>query len=267
MIFFAGRAESVAILFRGFFLQDIAMELLHLILILFCVFIGVSSQNPNLENQDLSPEEIFKARHLLVHHPLLRWHFDHSCRLTDYLRYKWSLRRQLTINDNVYYLEKKLGRGQYGVVYLARLQENPCEKVAIKMLTYRGDEKDEDIETRFSKEVENSRRVGRLLDVDDERFILVQKFIDGIPFSRLIRYHGFSESEQCLVARYYKREIMRFHRQFGLVHRDLNTRNEIVTRDGSIELIDFGKSEIARGSLPRRELRLIPERLDHFSIN
>ncbi|MBD3288227.1 protein kinase [candidate division KSB1 bacterium] len=145
-----------------------------------------------------------------------------------------------------YHLLKKLGEGGMGVVYLAedtRLER----KVAIKFLPHHIAGNTEE-RLRFENEAKaaaalnhpNIATMHAIEHADDELF-LVMEFVDGHELKELIseKQYGLSEEEALNYAAQIAAGLQVAHDK-GITHRDIKSGNIMVTKSGSIKLMDFG---------------------------
>jgi tetratricopeptide (TPR) repeat protein len=164
-----------------------------------------------------------------------------------------------------YLLDRLLGRGGMGAVYLAHRVDGQFEqKVAIKLI-------DLPLATaifrnRFRRERQilaglHHPYIARLLDggvTSAGDLYLVMEYVDGVPI------HNFCEEQKLNVPKrltLFLRvcEAVQFAHQNFVVHRDLKPDNILVAEDGTPRLLDFGTakllspSEAAPGSDLTRE--------------
>ena len=107
--------------------------------------------------------------------------------------------------------------------------------------------------TRFMQEV---RAAGKLAHpnivtaYDAERagdcHFLVTEFVDGVNLARLVEADGpLSVTCTCDYLYQAARGLEHAHRQ-DMVHRDIKPQNLMVTRDGTVKILDFGLARLAR---------------------
>lgn len=164
-----------------------------------------------------------------------------------------------------YMLEKRLGRGAMGQVYLARDQNLLTRKVAVK--TVRPDIlSDEDLQegeaiARFEREARSaaSIRHPNVVDVTDFGksvegvFFLVMEYVEGETLYDLLRREGtVSPQRACNIMRQVVAGVDAAH-DVGILHRDLkpaniflmqHRRTKAAGEDGFVKVGDFGLAKI-----------------------
>ena len=145
-----------------------------------------------------------------------------------------------------YQLLRKLGSGGTGEVYKAldlRLKRN----VAIKRILpeKRGKKR---VLGRLQKEAEylamvEHTNVVLVHDIVDSKdtFSIIMELVNGVPFIRTFRKRPMPEAQYLGFFRQILAALGAVH-GVGLIHRDVNPRNILVTREGVAKLTDFGLS-------------------------
>ncbi len=144
-----------------------------------------------------------------------------------------------------YRIRRCLGRGGMAVVYEAESMEDG-RRVALKMMNHRL-VYDPQILQRFQREadiVESLRHeniaamYGRFAAYNT--YFLVMEFCDGPTLSEIIGFpREIPEDQVRKIAGQLARALEHVHGN-GVVHRDLKPSNVMITRDGTLKLMDFG---------------------------
>ncbi|HBE20388.1 MAG TPA: serine/threonine protein kinase [Cyanobacteria bacterium UBA11149] len=167
---------------------------------------------------------------------------------------------QTRLFQNRYEVLRLLGRGGFGVTFLARDVSLPGEPLCvIKQLCPKVNDSKalENARVRFEREAKTLGKLGShsqipmLLNyfVADGEFYLVQEYVHGVTLARLVRRHG------CLPESAVKRflfeilPLLEYIHKHKVIHRDIKPQNIIRCQDdGRLVLIDFGavKEQIAQ---------------------
>lgn len=147
-----------------------------------------------------------------------------------------------------YQVQRVLGRGAMGVVYLAR---DPLLKrqVAVKIVHCLSEDR-AILLLRFQREAEISARLNHpnivtVFDVGQDPLVgpfMTMEFVDGVLLSRLVK-DGL-DLERLFHLLIQGAAALRASGEAGIAHRDVKPENMIVSREGRLKLMDFG---IARG--------------------
>ena len=158
-----------------------------------------------------------------------------------------------------YELQQKLGAGSMGVVYKA-LHTRLKRSVAIKTLPPNSMHRPETI-SRFHREME---AIGQLDDphivrahdageVDGTHY-LVMEYVDGLDLRVLQERVGpLSIPDACEIVRQAALGLQSAAKA-GLVHRDLKPSNLMLTRSGTVKILDLGLAHISKESDESAEL-------------
>lgn len=161
-----------------------------------------------------------------------------------------------------YRIEKELGRGGFGAVFLAIDQQLKDRPVVIKVLLDQG-AADGWFRRKFSQEIEALTRVdhpGIVSVIDtgelpERQPFMVQQFVEGITLREAIPLGGMDLKRAARIIRKLGQALSAAH-QKGIIHRDLKPDNIILRRhaDGSEHpvIIDFGISSVV--DFPEEEL-------------
>ena len=148
-----------------------------------------------------------------------------------------------------YELERELGRGGMGVVFLARRADRAYEgQVAIKFLQeLQGEEQ----RRRFQMERQilanlQHPNIARLLDAgttDHRTPYVVIEYVDGLPITAYCDQHQLNADERIDLFLSVCNAVQHAHQNL-IVHRDLKPENILVAGDGTTKLLDFGIAKL-----------------------
>ena len=156
--------------------------------------------------------------------------------------------------DNRYFIEKELGRGGVGAVYLARDRKLHDKAVVIKILLEKSLQNSWVVQ-KFQHEKEALARVDHpgvvgILDtgeLPDGKPYLVMQFIDGVTLRSLIRPEGLVLDGAAELLKQIGRALSAAHDK-GVLHRDLKPENIMLQRLGAgeeqVKIIDFGIAKL-----------------------
>jgi serine/threonine-protein kinase len=149
-----------------------------------------------------------------------------------------------------YPIEKELGRGGMGVVYLAR-DPRLNRPVAIKVLPA-AFVADPSRLQRFEREARtlaalNHRNVAMIFGLEDAQGqrLLVLEFVPGQTLTQKLSRGGLALDETLRLSIQMCEGLEAAHEQ-GVVHRDLKPDNVKVTPDGTVKILDFGLATTRR---------------------
>lgn len=148
-----------------------------------------------------------------------------------------------------YELQRELGGGGMGAVYLARRHDDYRQEVALKLI-HRGMDSDE-ILRRFRNERQalaglSHPNIARLLDggtTDGGLPYLVMELIEGEPIDRYCEARQLSVRDRLRLLLPVCSAVELAHSK-GVIHRDLKPANLLVTASGIPKLLDFGIAKI-----------------------
>lgn len=161
-----------------------------------------------------------------------------------------------------YFLERRLGRGAMGNVYLARDENLGTRRVAVKtvrqdLLNSENLQEGEAI-ARFEREARSAASISHpnIVDVtdfgetSDGVFYLVMEYVEGETLHRLLRREGTLTVQRAVnLLRQISNGVEAAH-DAGILHRDLKPANIFImqkgksTGDGFIKVGDFGLAKI-----------------------
>jgi serine/threonine protein kinase len=159
-----------------------------------------------------------------------------------------------SIWKNRYLIERELGRGGFGIVYLARDQQLLSRPVVIKLLQD-GTSPDPYFQKKFQQEIEAMARIDHpgvvgVLDTGespDRRPFLVMQFVEGVTLRTLIGKQGMEFRQAARILRQVGQALSAAHDK-GVFHRDLKPENIMVQQLGEdeiqVKLIDFGIASV-----------------------
>jgi WD40 repeat protein/serine/threonine protein kinase len=148
-----------------------------------------------------------------------------------------------------YEIQREIGSGGMGSVYLASRVDDYRQEVAIKVIR-RGRDSAE-LVARFQTERQVLARLShphltRLLDggsTEDGLPFLVMEYIDGQPLGRYREAHQLNVRQQVALLLPVCAGVHDAH-QNGVIHRDLKPGNILVTADGVPHVTDFGLAKL-----------------------
>jgi tetratricopeptide (TPR) repeat protein len=170
-----------------------------------------------------------------------------------------------------YLLDRLLGRGGMGAVYLAHRADGQFEqKAAIKLI-------DLPLATNVFKERFRQERqilaglqhpfIARLLDggvTAAGDLYLVMEYVDGVPIHRFCEEQSLTVPQRlALFLRVC--EAVQFAHQNFVVHRDLKPDNILVVEDGTPRLLDFGTAKLVSPSVAKPGSELTREGSHSFT--
>ncbi len=153
-----------------------------------------------------------------------------------------------------YRIERLLGRGGMGSVYLAVREGDYTSRVALKLIKP-GMDSDE-IVRRFRGERQilaglDHPNIARIFDggtTDDGLPYFAMEYVEGEPIDAWCDHHRLPTRERLQLFRKVCAAVHVSHRHL-VVHRDLKPGNILVTADGVPKLLDFGIAKLLHPSL------------------
>ncbi|MGF1465098.1 MAG: serine/threonine protein kinase [Sandaracinaceae bacterium] len=159
--------------------------------------------------------------------------------------------------DGRYRIERQIGEGGMGVVYLAT-HTVLARRLALKVL--RGDNsRDPDVVQRFMQEAQAATSIGHpnIIDISDfgrlpdGSVYFVMEYLDGASLADVIARGGSVPSEDSLhLVRQIASALEAAHAR-GIVHRDLKPDNVYLIQQGNdpqfVKVLDFGIAKVGGG--------------------
>lgn len=144
-------------------------------------------------------------------------------------------------------LERLLGRGRMGVVYLAR-DEALLRATAVKILSWRlADHAGQDPETWFLTEARNVARINHPHVVQiygvakhGPYCYIAMEYVDGAPADRWLARHGPFSPERATEILLHTANALQAAHDANVVHRDIKPENLLIGANGAAKLGDFG---------------------------
>ncbi len=155
-----------------------------------------------------------------------------------------------------YELEKELGRGAMGVVYLGR-DPKINRQVAIKTMMLDDGEgaASKEVKERFFREAEsagtlNHPNIVRIFDAGEESEVayIAMELLDGHDFTRYTVKNALLPADKVLEYGAIVADALDYAHRQGIVHRDIKPANVMLLKDGSIRVADFGIARITASS-------------------
>ena len=149
-----------------------------------------------------------------------------------------------------YEVERLVGRGGMGAVYLAHRADGQFEqKVAVKVVGLPFEV--EELQERFRRERQilaglNHPNITRLLDggiSSDGSLYLAMEYVDGLSIEQYCAKPGLSIARKVSLFRQVCSAVEYAHRNL-IVHRDIKPSNILVTAEGTPKLLDFGTARL-----------------------
>ena len=146
-----------------------------------------------------------------------------------------------------YELLELIGQGGMADVYLAKdiiLNRTIAIKILRTSLA-----KDPIYVTRFQREASaaaalSHKNIVEIYDVgeDEDKYYIVMEYVEGESLKKYVRNYGTMKGEDILTKLKPVIESLCVIHKEGIIHRDISPDNLMVTKGGSIQLIDFGEA-------------------------
>jgi hypothetical protein len=152
-----------------------------------------------------------------------------------------------------YLIERKLGAGGMGTVYLAR-HEQTGQIVALKLLSP-SLAREEGLVARFMREIVALQKlknphVVELFDhgVDGEMYYYAMEYVPGETLTSRLRREKRIPWREVIDLSIEICIALKAAHDAGIIHRDLKPSNLLLTPDGTLKLTDFGVAQVFAGS-------------------
>ena len=156
-----------------------------------------------------------------------------------------------------YEIEKELGRGAMGVVYLGR-DPKINRMVAIKtMMLEEGSDGGslKEVKERFFREAEsagtlNHPNIVRIFDAGEENEVayIAMELLDGQDLTKHVTKDTLLPADKAAEYVAIVGDALDYAHKQGIVHRDIKPANVMLLKDGSIRVADFGIARITASS-------------------
>jgi eukaryotic-like serine/threonine-protein kinase len=153
-----------------------------------------------------------------------------------------------------YRIERELGEGGMGVVYLAADEQVPGERFAIKVLK---EELHAEALTLLREEVRKTRKLSHpnivdvhSVNVDSHRFYVLMEYLEGKSLDALLHEEfarGMPFSHAWPIIEDVGAALGNAH-DHNVIHSDLKPANLFLTTSGKTKLLDFGIAQVSRGT-------------------
>ncbi|WP_277057244.1 CHASE2 domain-containing serine/threonine-protein kinase [Trichlorobacter lovleyi] len=155
-----------------------------------------------------------------------------------------------------YEIQKELGRGAMGVVYLGK---DPKINRLVAIKTVRFEEVDPDLleetKKRFFREAEaagtlNHPNIVTIYDVGEEEDLayVAMELLEGSDLTPYIKKEKLLPAKTLLKIIGSVAEGLAFAHEKGIVHRDIKPANIMLLKDGTVKIADFGIARITTSS-------------------
>lgn len=153
-------------------------------------------------------------------------------------------------NNTQYIIQRKLGEGGMGTVYLA--EDTLLERlVAIKELNISAVPVSEAVGNRFQQEALALARLNHpnithlyAFIPKDDTYWMVMEYVNGKTLEEWVAAHGpMQPSIACSILIQILDGLHHAHRK-GIIHRDLKPANVMISEEGEVKIMDFGIARI-----------------------
>jgi serine/threonine-protein kinase len=166
-----------------------------------------------------------------------------------------------------YRIQRLLGRGGMGAVYLAeRADEQYQQTVALKLVDRGMLQADRGDRFRGERQILarlNHPNIARLLDgghTEEGPPYFVMEYVDGVPIDRYCDHSKLSMRERLRLVQQVCAAVQYAHQNL-VIHRDLKPSNILVDPSGTPKLLDFGIAKLLEPEAPGAALTRLRERV------
>jgi len=154
-----------------------------------------------------------------------------------------------------YEIERMLGRGGMGAVYMGR-QRSLDRPVAIKILSSHLAGKDTSFVERFKNEARAMAKLSHPGIVAVYEFgeasggllYIVMEFVEGTDVGDMIARQGRLHSEHAMAITAHVCDALAYAHERGIIHRDIKPANIMLRNDGVVKVADFGLAKVSTSS-------------------
>ena len=152
-----------------------------------------------------------------------------------------------------YELTEILGKGGMGTVYLAKRTDGQFDhSVAIKVIQNKPGRSE--IYSRFVQERQilaglSHENIARLYDggvTEDGMPYLIMEYVDGTPINKYCDENRLTIAQRIRLFKSVCSAAQHAHTNL-VIHRDLKPDNILITKNGTVKIMDFGIAKLARG--------------------
>ena len=164
--------------------------------------------------------------------------------------------------DGRYRIERKLGQGAMGSVYLGK-DQLLFRGVALKLLNS-GLHHDKNLLQRFQQEARALARLShpnivQIYDFikEDTQYWIAMEYVEGSDLESLFNQNGTFEVADALTICSLISDAMDYAHVRGVVHRDFKPSNVLITNAGDPKVMDFGLAKLTQSSIATVEGSLL----------
>jgi NIMA (never in mitosis gene a)-related kinase len=152
-----------------------------------------------------------------------------------------------------YVIERKIGQGSYGGVYIVHLKNNTAKRYVLKRVPLNSlspkEKKSAEQEVQLLQTLQHPNIVrykDSFLDNRDKDLCIVMRYCEGGDLSSKIKeYRGKSIPESLIMKWFVQIALaLDFIHNRKVLHRDLKSQNVFLTKEGQIKLGDFGIARV-----------------------